>query len=119
MQLAAYRQVLQQMAEKPVIIRTLDIGGDKEAPCLAREKEETPVFGLPGHPVLSAAAGLVQNAAAGAGPGQCRRSALHPAAHGDGVEEVRAARRCCVGSCGAGGADGIACDQSLRLGVME
>lgn len=31
-QFDAYRQVLETMAGKPVIIRTLDIGGDKEIP---------------------------------------------------------------------------------------
>ena len=30
---------------KPVIIRTLDIGGDKEVPALALEKEQNPFLG--------------------------------------------------------------------------
>ena len=33
-QLAAYRQVVELMAPQPVIIRTLDIGGDKDLPYL-------------------------------------------------------------------------------------
>ena len=33
------------MQGKPVIIRTLDIGGDKEVPALALEKEQNPFLG--------------------------------------------------------------------------
>lgn len=45
-QLEAYRQVLLAMGDKPVIIRTLDIGGDKEIPYLGLEKEENPFLGF-------------------------------------------------------------------------
>lgn len=33
------------MSGRPVIIRTLDIGGDKEVPALALEKEQNPFLG--------------------------------------------------------------------------
>ncbi|GHF94623.1 phosphoenolpyruvate-protein phosphotransferase [Deinococcus piscis] len=45
-QFAAYRQVLEGMAGKPVIIRTLDIGGDKAAPYLNLPEEENPFMGF-------------------------------------------------------------------------
>lgn len=47
-QIAAYSQALQGAAGHPVVIRTLDIGGDKDIPCLSCEKEENPFLGLRG-----------------------------------------------------------------------
>ncbi len=44
-QFQAYRQVLQMMADKKVIIRTLDIGADKKADYFHFEKEENPAMG--------------------------------------------------------------------------
>ncbi len=44
-QLHAYRQVLEAMGEKRVIIRTMDIGADKQADYLRLEKEENPALG--------------------------------------------------------------------------
>lgn len=44
-QFEAYRYVLRKMAPKPVIIRTLDIGGDKELPALNLPKEDNPFLG--------------------------------------------------------------------------
>ncbi len=45
-QLAAYRKAAIAMKGKPVVIRTLDIGGDKELPYLGLEKEENPFLGF-------------------------------------------------------------------------
>ena len=44
-QLAAYRRVAEAMDGRPVIIRTLDIGGDKEIPYMGLEKDENPFLG--------------------------------------------------------------------------
>ena len=44
-QFAAYKKACEIMQGKPVIIRTLDIGGDKEVPALALEKEQNPFLG--------------------------------------------------------------------------
>lgn len=44
-QYQAYRQVLQIMAGKKVVIRTLDIGADKQAAYFGLEKEENPAMG--------------------------------------------------------------------------
>ena len=44
-QFAAYRAVATQMQGKEVIIRTLDVGGDKDIPYLHMEKEENPFLG--------------------------------------------------------------------------
>ena len=44
-QFQAYRKVLESMAEKKVIIRTLDIGADKQADYFELGKEENPALG--------------------------------------------------------------------------
>ena len=44
-QFAAYKEAASIMNGKPVIIRTLDIGGDKDIPYLGLKKEENPFLG--------------------------------------------------------------------------
>jgi len=45
-QFTALRAVRETMGERPVIIRTLDIGGDKEAPYLKMPEEANPFLGV-------------------------------------------------------------------------
>lgn len=45
-QFEAYKNVAEAMKGKPVIIRTLDIGGDKAIPYLGLEQEENPFLGF-------------------------------------------------------------------------
>lgn len=45
-QFAAYQKVALRMKDQPVIIRTLDVGGDKEIPYLNLQKEENPFMGF-------------------------------------------------------------------------
>lgn len=45
-QFKAYKKAAEKMQGKPVIIRTLDIGGDKELPYLKMEPEENPFLGV-------------------------------------------------------------------------
>ena len=47
-QYEVYKKVLEAMGDKPVIIRTIDIGTDKPAPYLHLPKEENPALGLRG-----------------------------------------------------------------------
>lgn len=44
-QLATYRSVVETAGDKPVVFRTLDIGGDKVLPYLRQTKEENPAIG--------------------------------------------------------------------------
>ncbi|WP_078379739.1 phosphoenolpyruvate--protein phosphotransferase [Sutcliffiella halmapala] len=44
-QYKAYKEVLERMEGKPVVVRTLDIGGDKELPYLNLPKEMNPFLG--------------------------------------------------------------------------
>ncbi len=45
-QFEEYKKVLQAYKDKPVTIRTLDIGGDKKLPCLELPEEDNPFLGL-------------------------------------------------------------------------
>jgi phosphotransferase system enzyme I (PtsI) len=44
-QFEAYKEVLESLNPKPIVIRTLDIGGDKELPYLHIDKEMNPFLG--------------------------------------------------------------------------
>lgn len=44
-QFTAYKQVVEKLQGKPVIIRTLDVGGDKDIKYLNLEKEDNPFLG--------------------------------------------------------------------------
>jgi phosphotransferase system enzyme I (PtsI) len=45
-QFSAYQKVAIRMKDKPVIIRTLDVGGDKEIPYLDLKREDNPFMGF-------------------------------------------------------------------------
>ncbi|KNH23381.1 phosphoenolpyruvate-protein phosphotransferase [Priestia megaterium] len=45
-QFTSYKTVLERMESKPVVVRTLDIGGDKELPYLNLPKEMNPFLGF-------------------------------------------------------------------------
>ena len=47
-QYRVYRRVLESMPDKRVVVRTLDIGADKQTPCFHLPKEENPALGLRG-----------------------------------------------------------------------
>lgn len=45
-QYEAYKKVLELYGERPVILRTLDVGGDKQLPAMELPKEQNPFLGL-------------------------------------------------------------------------
>ena len=47
-QFQIYKDVARRMGDKKVIIRTLDLGADKQAPCFPMEREENPAMGCRG-----------------------------------------------------------------------
>ena len=47
-QYGAYRKVVEAFGERPVIIRTLDVGGDKDLPGVDQTEEENPFLGWRG-----------------------------------------------------------------------
>ncbi|ABG04694.1 phosphoenolpyruvate--protein phosphotransferase [Rubrobacter xylanophilus DSM 9941] len=91
-QYAAYRRVVEVFGERPVIVRTLDVGGDKDLPGIDRPAEENPFLGWRGIRMSLDLPDLFRTQL---------RAVLRAAAHGNlkvmfpmvtGVEEVRAAR---------------------------
>jgi phosphoenolpyruvate-protein phosphotransferase len=47
-QIAAYRGVMQILGSRPIVVRTLDIGGDKSVPYLGLTQEQNPFLGWRG-----------------------------------------------------------------------
>ena len=117
-QFATYRTVLETMAGRPVVIRTLDIGGDKFPKYLDLPHEDNPFLGVRGlrlcmrHPDLFA----VQ-----------LRALLRAAAHGDlwvmlpmvaTLDDLRWGRAQLQAAAAALAAEGVPHRADVRLGVM-
>ena len=117
-QLAAYLAAARPFPGGRVVVRTLDVGGDKQIPWLALPQERNPFLGCrgfgplsPGRSCFGSSCGLC--CGRGGGP-----RAAGVAAHGDccvrgaaGPDDAGPVRR------GAGG-EGVACRPELPLGVM-
>lgn len=92
-QAAAYARIAKIIGrERPLVLRTLDVGGDKTLPFLALPKEDNPFLGLRGYRVCREFPDLFAaqiRAALKAAP-YCRLSLLLPLI--TSVEEVREAR---------------------------
>lgn len=80
-QFAAYRTVLESMGGKKVVIRTLDIGADKQIDYFKLDKEENPALGYLGHGSASPRAGNLQDPAAGFDAGVGVRQPVHYVPH--------------------------------------
>ncbi len=52
-QIAAYREVFHILSPRPVVVRTLDIGGDKDIPYLGLQREQNPFLGWRGIRMIS------------------------------------------------------------------
>lgn len=52
-QIEAYREVFRILSPRPVVVRTLDIGGDKEIPYLGLQREQNPFLGWRGIRMIS------------------------------------------------------------------
>jgi phosphoenolpyruvate-protein phosphotransferase (PTS system enzyme I) len=73
-QYSAYRRVLEAMGNRPVTIRTLDVGGDKVVPDLGIESEKNPLLGWRAIRYCLSDTDLFQNQL---------RAILRASAHGD------------------------------------
>lgn len=117
-QFQAYQKVAIALKGAPVIIRTLDVGGDKEIPYLHMEKEENPFMGY------RAVRYCLAN------PDQYKvqlRALLRASAFGDiwimvplvtCVEEVRAVKALVEECKGELAAEGVAFNQDIKVGIM-
>lgn len=117
-QFQAYQKVAIALKGAPVIIRTLDVGGDKEIPYLHMEKEENPFMGY------RAVRYCLAN------PDQYKvqlRALLRASAFGDiwimvplvtCVEEVRAVKALVEECKSELTAEGVAFSQDIKVGIM-
>lgn len=117
-QFEAYKKACQVMAGKPVIIRTLDIGGDKEVPALGLEKEQNPFLGYRAIRICLNRTDLFLTQL---------RALLRAAKFGDlrimfpmisSVDEVRAAKQVLQQAKDLLTAEGVAFDPNVKVGIM-
>lgn len=117
-QFAAYKAVVESFKGKPVIIRTLDIGGDKKLPYLPLEEEMNPFLGFRAIRLCFREVELFKTQL---------RAILRASAFGNalvmfpmisGVSEVRQAKIIVAECMKELDEKGIAYDKNIRIGVM-
>lgn len=117
-QYLAYAQIVREARGRPVIIRTLDIGGDKPAPYLPLPRENNPFLGCRGVRLYRGHAGLIETQF---------RALWRAAAHGplkvmlpmvSCVEEARDFKALLERAGDRLRGEGAAIDASLSFGLM-
>jgi phosphotransferase system enzyme I (PtsI) len=117
-QYAAYRATLETMADRPVVVRTLDIGGDKPVPYLNLPREANPFLGVRGLRLCMARPELFTTQL---------RALLRAAPHGDlwimlpmvaTPEDLAWGRAQLRAAADALAAEGIAHRADIKLGIM-
>lgn len=117
-QFRAYQQAALIMKGRPVIIRTLDIGGDKDIPYLGLEKEDNPFMGFRAIRYCLAREDVFRTQL---------RALLRASAFGDvrimvplvtGVEELRQVRALIRRYADEFSREGVACNKDVPVGVM-
>jgi len=117
-QLAVYSEILDRMAGRPVLFRTLDVGGDKVQRYLGARKESNPFLGWRGIRFLLANRQLFKSQlraiyrAAARGPARLMFPMI------TGVAELRAAREICRECCEELAREGLEHDPDLEIGIM-
>jgi len=117
-QVAVYTDFLRRMAGRPVLFRTLDVGGDKVKRFLGARREFNPFLGWRGIRFLLANRPLFKTQlramyrAAAAGPSRIMFPMI------TGVEELRAARELCRECCAELAAAGLDHDPDVEVGIM-
>lgn len=117
-QRSAYRRIAAAMAGRPVVFRTLDVGGDKPAGYAAAASEMNPALGVRGLRLGLARPDLLETqlrALLEADPGRPLRLMLPMVAT---REEVEAARRAVVAAAATSTAEGLAVSERVELGIM-
>ncbi|CCO23405.1 phosphoenolpyruvate--protein phosphotransferase [Maridesulfovibrio hydrothermalis] len=118
MQYQAFKSVVDDMKGMPVVIRTLDVGGDKDLPYLALPKEENPFLGCRGIRLCFERPSLLLRQL---------RALLRAGVHGDirilvpmisSVDEVRRFKEFLAEAQSSLEHEGIAYAKDLPVGVM-
>jgi phosphoenolpyruvate-protein phosphotransferase len=117
-QFAVYAQAARAAGDRPVIIRTFDVGGDKPVPYLQIGDEENPALGLRGVRVYPTQPGVFRTQL---------RAILRASAHGrvwlmvpmvSALDEVRWVKARLAEVCAELARERIPHDPALRFGVM-
>ena len=113
-----YKRVLLAFGEKPVVLRTLDVGGDKQLACLELPHESNPFLGVRGLRLCLAHEALLRTQV---------RAALRASVHGSlrvmlpmvgALDEVRAAKAIFREEGEALSVAGIPWNPSMPVGIM-
>lgn len=117
-QFRIYKKVLSAFGDKPVTLRTMDIGGDKQVPCLDLPKESNPFLGVRGLRLSLSKPDLFRTQI---------RAALRASAHGKlqimmpmvgALDEVYAAKEIIQAEGNGLDAAGIPWDHAIQIGIM-
>jgi len=117
-QVAAYTDILKRMDGRPVVLRTLDVGGDKVKRYLGARGEFNPFLGWRGIRFLLASRTLMKAQlramfrAAAVGPARIMFPMI------TGLAELRSAREICRECCDELAAAGIEHDPDIQIGIM-
>ena len=117
-QFAAYRKVLELYGKRPVTLRTLDIGGDKQLDCMETPKEDNPFLGNRALRLCFAYPGIFKTQL---------RAALRASVFGNlhlmlpmvgSIDDIRRAKSIIQEVEDDLDCDGIAYNRDFRLGIM-
>ena len=118
MQFEAYKKAVERLGGRPVIIRTMDIGGDKELKCLQLPKEMNPFLGYRAIRISLDRTDIFKTQI---------RAILRASAFGDAqimypmiasVEEIKAANAVVETAKEELRAEGIAFNEDIQIGIM-
>ena len=118
MQFEAYKKAVERLGGRPVIIRTMDIGGDKELKCLQLPKEMNPFLGYRAIRISLDRTDIFKTQL---------RAILRASAFGDAqimypmiasVEEIKAANAVVETAKEELRAEGIAFNEDIQIGIM-
>jgi phosphotransferase system enzyme I (PtsI) len=117
-QFEVYKKVLVRYGDRPVTLRTLDIGGDKTLESMDLPREDNPVLGNRALRLCFSEAGIFKTQL---------RAALRASAFGrlwlmlpmvGSIDDIRRARKHIAGARAELDAEGIPCGKEIKVGIM-
>lgn len=117
-QYEVYRRVLEEFGQKPVTLRTLDIGGDKQLGCLELPCETNPFLGNRALRLCLCRPDIFRTQL---------RAALRAGLHGNlrimfpmvgSIEDIKAAKQAAGEAAQSLRDDGVPFDENVKLGIM-
>ena len=113
-----YSRTLRYFGSRPVILRTLDIGGDKKTDCIAIPQEDNPFLGLRALRLCFAMPGIFRTQL---------RAAFRAAVNGNlwimfpmasSIEDIRKAKAFCKDVCDELAREGVPFKRDVPIGIM-